>query len=194
MIGDAYSGSAPMGQVGPRGWPALVTAQLQRPDVPITRTVGAEDGSGYVAAGDEYGNTFADQIPRVVRPKDRLVILFGSVNDEGTSPDELNSAVRRTLADAKAAAPTAKLLVIGPPWPDSKPTAEILAVRNVLGSQAAAIGATFVDPIAEGWFVDRPELIDSDGVHPSDAGHALLAEKIAPLVAHQLQLPPPAAP
>ena len=42
------------------------------------------------------------------------------------------------------------------------------------------------DPLAEGWFVGRPELIGPDGVHPSDAGHAYLAEKIVPLIAGQL--------
>ena len=44
----------------------------------------------------------------------------------------------------------------------------------------------FVDPLAEGWFVGRPDLIGADGVHPNDAGHAYLAEKIAPLIRSQL--------
>mgnify|MGYP002623887115 CR=1 FL=1 len=47
-------------------------------------------------------------------------------------------------------------------------------------------GATFVDPIAEGWFVGRPELIGADGVHPTDAGHQYLADKIAPLIGARL--------
>ena len=47
-------------------------------------------------------------------------------------------------------------------------------------------GATFVDPIAERWFVDRPDLIGRDGVHPTDAGHAYMADKIAPLIGAEL--------
>ena len=44
-------------------------------------------------------------------------------------------------------------------------------------------GAAFVDPIAERWFVGQPGLIGADGVHPTDAGHEYMADKIAP--AHQ---------
>jgi lysophospholipase L1-like esterase len=44
----------------------------------------------------------------------------------------------------------------------------------------------FIDPIAERWFVGRPDLIAQDGVHPTDAGHAYMADKIAPLIASQL--------
>ena len=44
----------------------------------------------------------------------------------------------------------------------------------------------FVDPIAEGWFVGRPDLIGADGIHPTDAGHAYMAARIAPLIYDQL--------
>ncbi|ETB08755.1 hypothetical protein O980_21950 [Mycobacterium avium subsp. paratuberculosis 08-8281] len=49
-----------------------------------------------------------------------------------------------------------------------------------------AAGATFIDPIAEHWFVGRPDLIGADGVHPNDAGHQYMADKIAPLIRTQL--------
>jgi len=62
----------------------------------------------------------------------------------------------------------------------------VLALRDSLHDQARAMGAVFVDPLAEGWFVGRPDLIGPDGVHPTDAGHAYLAEKIAPLISAQL--------
>lgn len=56
----------------------------------------------------------------------------------------------------------------------------------MLGYQAQLAGATFVDPIAARWFVSRPDLIGADGVHPTDAGHAYMAGKIAPLIGTQL--------
>jgi lysophospholipase L1-like esterase len=65
----------------------------------------------------------------------------------------------------------------------------VLELRDTLRGQAKAIGAVFVDPLAEGWFVGRPELIGADGVHPTDAGHAYMAEKIAPLIRSQLAIP-----
>jgi hypothetical protein len=62
----------------------------------------------------------------------------------------------------------------------------MLVARDIVKAQAEAIGATFVDPIAERWFVARPDLIGADGDHPNDAGHVYLAEKIGPLIAQQL--------
>ena len=61
-----------------------------------------------------------------------------------------------------------------------------MAIRDSLRTQAGAMGATFVDPIAENWFVGRPDLVGHDGVHPTDAGHLYMAEKIAPLIYSQL--------
>jgi hypothetical protein len=83
-------------------------------------------------------------------------------------------------------APSSKLLVIGPPWPTADPPFDVLYVRDILSSQAYDAGATFIDPISEGWFVGRPDLIGPDGVHPNDAGHAYMADKIAPLIRAQL--------
>jgi lysophospholipase L1-like esterase len=62
----------------------------------------------------------------------------------------------------------------------------VLKIRDTLKYQADVVGATFIDPINAGWFVGRPELIGKDGVHPTDAGHAYMAEKIAPLIGAQL--------
>ena len=58
--------------------------------------------------------------------------------------------------------------------------------RDILRDQARQVGATFVDPIAERWFFDNPELIGADGIHPTDAGHAYMADKIAPLIGKEL--------
>lgn len=76
--------------------------------------------------------------------------------------------------------------MIGPPWGSSTPPPSVLAIRGTLRTQATAIGATFVDPIAEDWVVGRPDLIGHDGVHPADAGHAYMAAKSAPLIYSQL--------
>ena len=89
---------------------------------------------------------------------------------------------------ARRGAPTARLLVIGPPWPTDDVPDNVWRVRDALAAEAAAIGATFIDPLAEHWFVGRPELIGKDGIHPTDAGHAYMADKIAPLILAQLPL------
>lgn len=181
VIGDSYTGGSDAGGYGPKGWPELVTATLSREGVTITPRVGAEGGSGYAHPGQK-GGVFADQIPATVRPDDGLVVLFGSRNDDDIAAADLTNTVRDTLVSVKATAPQAKLLVIGPPWTDANPPRGVLQARDILRDQARAVGATFVDPITDGWFAGRPELIGPDGVHPTDAGHAYMAEKIAPHV------------
>jgi lysophospholipase L1-like esterase len=189
IIGDSYTRGSDMGGNGDHGWPKLVTSELDRQGVPIKPVVGAVRGVGYVDRG-RHGTVFDDQIPKAVAPDDWLVVLFGSRNDVGFPLPDLTAAVERTLADVKAAAPNAKVLVIGPPWTNANPPQPFLWVRDILKSQAGAVGATFVDPIADGWFADQPDLIGTDGVHPTDAGHQYMADKIAPLIAQQLQHAP----
>jgi phospholipase/lecithinase/hemolysin len=58
-----------------------------------------------------------------------------------------------------------------------------------MGSAATMAACSgIVDPLTERWFVGRPDLIGADGVHPTDAGHAYMADKIAPLIRAQLPI------
>ena len=132
------------------------------------------------------GEVLADQIPKVVRNDDRLVIVFGSESDSGVPAEELQPAVRQTLDAVRAAAPDARIVVIGPAWTDPDPPPDVIQKRDVIRTEAEQTGATFVDPIAEEWLQNLPDSIGSDGVHLSDAGHAFMADKIAPIVAQQL--------
>jgi lysophospholipase L1-like esterase len=56
-----------------------------------------------------------------------------------------------------------------------------------VSAAAAAAGATFVDPLADRWFVGHPELIGADHVHPTDAGHAYMAGLIRPAIEKALR-------
>jgi lysophospholipase L1-like esterase len=166
-----------------------MTAQLRQQGIDIVPFVEAEEGSGYVATGKYEGSVFADQIPKVVRPDDRIVVIFGSSNDTDVPAEELQPAVNQTLHAVRAAAPQAKLIVIGPTWPDSDPPSGVLQARDLIRTEAGTMGADFVDPLADKWFSDQPGLIASDGIHPTDDGHAYMAGKIAPLIAQQLEVP-----
>jgi hypothetical protein len=153
--------------------------------VPIAADVAAEGGAGYGVPGD-HGSVFGDLTARAVKPDDALVVFFGSRNDQGV---DLGLLADRAFADfdvARHIAPSARLLVIGPPWPTADVPDSVLQIRDVLNAAARGVGAAFVDPIGDRWFVDRPDLIGPDGVHPNDAGHAYLADKIVPLIRTQL--------
>jgi lysophospholipase L1-like esterase len=175
VVGDSYTAGTPIGGLGPAGW-----AHLVADDLGITVDVAAAGGSGYVAKGPT-GHTFTDLVSAAGTGYD-AVVFFGSRNDPGDRTAVQTGANRAFIA-ARAATPDGKLLVVGPPWVNAKPPASIQAVRVAVQNAATAAGATFVDPLDRGWFYDRPELIGSDGVHPTDAGHRYLADLIGPELA-----------
>ena len=185
VIGDSYTTGTSEGGNGPRSWPAQAWNLLAQRGVQVQADIAAEGGAGYGQPGD-HGSVFQDLTARAVRRNDALVVFFGSRNDQPVNPMQLPGLTAGAFHLARYVAPDAKVLVIGPPWPSSTPPPAVLTIRDTLRSQAAAIGATFVDPIAEDWFVGRPDLIGRDGVHPTDAGHSFMAGKIAPLVYAQL--------
>lgn len=187
VIGDSYTAGSGEGGVGPRGWTQVAWKLLAQRGVDINADVAAEGGAGYGQPG-QRGSIFEDLTARAVKRNDVLVVFFGSRNDQPVDPLKLSDLTGGTFKLARFAAPDAKVLVIGPPWPTATPPQEVLRVRDGLRAQAAANGATFIDPIAEGWFVGRPELIGADGVHPNDAGHVYMAERIAPLIYNQLTI------
>ncbi|MBX9980531.1 MULTISPECIES: Rv0518 family GDSL lipase [Mycobacterium] len=185
VIGDSYTTGTNEGGLGPNSWTARTWRTLTAPGLRIGSDVAAEGRAGYGAVGD-HGSIFQDLTAKVVKPEDVLVVFFGSRNDQDVDPVLLAQRVHATFTLARRMAPAARLLVIGPPWPTADVPVPVLVIRDVLAGAAWAAGADFVDPIGDRWFVDRPELIGSDGVHPNDAGHEYLAEKMVPLIRWQL--------
>ncbi|OBI75619.1 GDSL lipase [Mycobacterium sp. E740] len=185
VIGDSYTTGSDEGGRDAKGWTTQAWQILAGQGVATTADVGAEGGAGYGTRGNR-GGLFEDLTTATVKPDDTLVVFFGSRNDEHVDPTQLSILVYGTFQLARRLAPTARFLVIGPPWPTADVPADVLRIRDILKYQADLAGATFADPIAARWFVDRPELIGRDGVHPTDAGHTYMAEKIAPLIGAQL--------
>ncbi len=188
VIGDSYTTGTDEGGLGPKSWTARAWQTLAARGVRIAADVAAEGKAGYGVPGD-HGSVFEDLTARAVKPDDVLVVFFGSRNDEGFHPDDpglLAERARDTFDLARRLAPSARFLVIGPPWPTADVPDSMLRIRDVLDAAARAAGAAFVDPIGDRWFVGRPDLIGVDGVHPNDAGHEYLADKIAPHIGTQL--------
>lgn len=185
LIGDSYTNGTAIGGQGPNAWPNRAWKTLGQQGLQVAADVAAEGRAGYAVRGDQ-GNLFGDLTARVVKPDDALVVFYGSRNDQGVDPNVLSGSVYNAFALARSVAPTARLLVIGPPWPTADVPPAVLQIRDILAFQSMLAGATFIDPINERWFVDRPDLIGRDGVHPTDAGHDYQADKIAPLIGAQL--------
>ena len=176
VIGDSYTAGSDEGGNGSRAWPELVRGLLALEGVEIDADIAAEGGAGYGQRGDG-GSVFEDLTARAVRRSDALIVFFGSRNDQPVDAQRFPALAADTFQLARFAAPGAKVLVIGPPWPTASPSPEVLKIRDSLRDQAA-----------QNWFVGREDLIGQDGVHPTDAGHAYMAAKIAPLIYAQLTI------
>jgi len=185
VIGDSYTAGYENTGRGAANWTERAWQSLAGRGIYVSADVAAEGGAGYGVRGN-HGALFDDLTRRAVQPDDALVVFFGSRNDQDVEPGELRRLIADTLGLARRTAPGARMLVIGPPWPTADIPGNVWRIRDVLSTEARVVGAEFVDPLAERWFVGLPDLIGPDGVHPTDTGHAYMADKIAPLIAGQL--------
>lgn len=185
VIGDSYTTGTNEGGQGSKTWTTRAWTTLARQGVQVVPDVAAEGGAGYGVRGD-HDSMFEDLTARAVHPDDVLVVFFGSRNDQGVDPQLLGQAAHDAFDRAHRIASSARLLVIGPPWPTADPPDAVLQVRDLVAEEARAVGATFVDPIVDNWFVGQPDLIGADGIHPTDAGHDYMATKIVPLIRAEL--------
>lgn len=184
VVGDSYVSGSDMGGTSTTNWTSLLSRQLQV-SVPVDISRAAAGGSGYLARGPR-NTVFNELLATSVGAKTDLIVFFGSINDSGADPGQLGAAAAKVYADAKELAPDAKLVVFGPAWSNEKVPAKIIANSAALQSAAEAAGAAWVDPVAERWFFDQPALIGRDKTHPTDEGHAYMAERIFPHVARAL--------
>ncbi len=184
VIGDSYTSGYDGSGIGSAGWARLAERDLRADGGRLHLDVAAAGGSGYVAAGPS-GNTFAD-LAEQAAPGYDLAVFFGSRNDTADG-SEVEAAAGAAYAAVQATSPDVRLLVIGPPWVDSDPPDDVLESRDALAAASRAVGATFVDPLEEGWFGgDAGSLIGSDGVHPTDEGYRYMADLIVPRLSAEL--------
>jgi lysophospholipase L1-like esterase len=183
VIGDSYTAGSTEGGNGSAGWPAMVQRTLQDEGRNVVFDIRAAGGSGYTQDGTS-GQRFVDLAAQSAEGY-KLAVVFGSRNDRAT-PEEVTAAAESLYREVLSRAPTARLLIVGPPWVDASPPAFIEDDRDGVAAAASALSARFVDPLSDGWFADRTELIGEDGVHPTDEGHQYMAELMVPLLREEL--------
>jgi lysophospholipase L1-like esterase len=178
-IGDSLTESTAFGDAQANCWNQLVFRQLRKRGVDINAESSGEAGSGYVAHGIR-GTTFGEEARTLLDPDDDLVMIFGGSSDAPAKP-ELVAAVHDTLVFVRKASPHAKLIVAGPISLAADPPPDVTRVRDIVRDEAVKIGATFVDPITDKWFVGDPTLIREDG-SATDEGHTYIAERLLPVI------------
>lgn len=149
-------------------------------------------GTGYVNPGPQGSGRYSlpNRVKQVVGQDPAIVFVSAGINDAGRnySDGQLTKAIDLTLDGLQDGLPKARIVVIGPWWPNGFPTADAKRIDGLTKVAADERGLDFIDPIADRWITgsndgtvagNRSRYIGPDGTHPNAAGQAYLADKIA---------------
>jgi lysophospholipase L1-like esterase len=173
FLGDSFTSGWNGAGIGDHGWPRLVGAARGWQTVNL-----AVAGSGFVNPG-WTNQPIGALVASAVRHDPDVIVLAGGHNDSRSSVSATARAADDVIDRLRASAPDALLVVVAPIWQDGNPPRRCLVLRDRLRDKAAAVGAVFIDPLADGWFSGNAHrLIGPDGLHPNDAGHRLIADRV----------------
>ncbi|WP_411720356.1 SGNH/GDSL hydrolase family protein [Mycetocola sp.] len=135
------------------------------------------DGLGYVINRDLLGDDLVDLI--VAEDPDIVLVTMG-LNDNFAMPgqaSEIETAIRDDLDTFADELPDARLVVVEPFWYTDERPASVDTIIGWVRDAASDVGADYI-PGASRWLEGHPEWIAADGIHPNDAGHTEIAERM----------------
>ncbi len=138
-------------------------------------------GSGYQRPGVD-GPDFLTRVGELESWIDPdLIILQGSINDRLSDAAAYPAAVNAVWDAVVAKYPGVPIVILGPAPHELPVGASTARIDRDLADLAAARGWWYISPVQEDWITEANylQLIDvgAGRRHPSDAGHAYLAEK-----------------
>jgi lysophospholipase L1-like esterase len=166
VLGDVFSAGTPANS-GPE-WPQLVAD-----DLGWTVHVEAAPGIGFVTDGQ--GPAFPGRVADVAAHDPAVVLIAGGFSDIGGPAGQAAEAADAVVDQVSRMAPDASVVLLSPfsngaPGPLTRDMADQL--RQVArANDVAFVDVTDVLPRGE-------DLIGSDGIHPTDAGHRRIAEEV----------------
>ncbi|MEV7620408.1 SGNH/GDSL hydrolase family protein [Microbacterium sp. NPDC089321] len=140
-------------------------------------------GSGYQKPGID-GPDFLTRVAALEKWIDPdLIILQGSINDRRSDAAAYPAAVNAVWDAVVAKYPETPVVILGPAPHELPVGAATARIDRDLGSLAASRGWWYISPVQENWITEANylQLIDvgAGRKHPTDAGHAYLADKVA---------------
>jgi acyl-CoA thioesterase I len=185
IVGASFT--AGVGAEDPAGsWAVLLARQLR-----WNAFVYGVPGAGYVHPGLSRKGPVAAEVARVhlgaLRPS--LIIVQAGHDDMSVPPDLERLRVEQTVAMIRAQAPGAQIaLVTVFAGRKHQPALYQIDQAIVAGARAADPQVIIMDPLASGWRFPRAR----DGLHPSPAGNAWIAGKVAGILQQYGVRPAPA--
>ncbi|WP_085482569.1 SGNH/GDSL hydrolase family protein [Agreia pratensis] len=180
FIGNSFTSGSAMDTGGIARYPSLLSAQLGFPYMTLTA-----DGAGYASAGTESRTFLA--LAKKVPQNAAVVVVLGSDDDADNTAAQIRAGAAETYARIHEQAPGAVILAVASPWGQTPPPKGITTARDAVRDAALQDGNAFIDTITDKWLVAGPAgQVGSDGVHPTDVGHAEMARYLAPVISQLL--------
>lgn len=170
-VGNSFVGGSAMDSGTARRWPGLVAARLG-----MRLDVISAGSSGYSNPGDA-GLTYRDLVREIPSDAD-VVVIMGSDDDAPYPPDEIEREARVALGEAIVRVPHAQIIVTSTPWVEKDPDAGIENTRDAVRAAASELGLEYIDGLGSWLVTGPPGQIGADGLHPTDLGHARLADAL----------------
>jgi lysophospholipase L1-like esterase len=171
FIGDSYT-------QGSGKWPDAVSKAQGWEEVNLGR-----GGTGYAVrhTGDAAQNgcgmdecpNFAEMVDAAVKRHPDVVVVAGGRNDGGA---DIADQVHDTFAGLRERLPDAQIIAVQPMWDASEYPDFLVDYGKVIKKEVEAVDGEYLkigSPL-EG----RPNLVQDDGVHPTDEGQKLLAAAV----------------
>lgn len=187
VLGDSFVAGSVEGGMGSANWTRLVGTRFTDGGDTVELNVMAQPGAGYIARGNA-GQLFREIATLRLREDADVVLVVGSRNDGDQTGEAMYLAAKALYADIRSRASNARIIAVGPVWPDENPPEYIRANGEAMARAADEEGLSYIDALADGWFAEAtPGLISGNGIHPTDLGHEYLARKMFPLLEEALR-------
>jgi lysophospholipase L1-like esterase len=168
FIGDSYTAGF-ASSTPERRWTSLVAKKEGWRELNF-----GEAGSGYITQG--FGGTsYLGRVDKVIAAHPDIVFVAGGQNDINTNGD-IVAAVQATLLRLREGLPDAKMYVLGPTWTAAQPAPRLLEIQTAAQEAATAVHARFIPALDV--LAGRTDLIAPDNIHPNDAGHQAIADRV----------------
>jgi lysophospholipase L1-like esterase len=170
FLGDSYAFGR--GASGPsKRWTDLVSLKQGW----VEENLSQED-TNYSTAGAHRFTSYRARLGAVVATGAQIVVVSGGRNDVSVGAAQFRGDVRAIFAGIHAGLPRARLFVVSPTWGNDPVPERVTVLISIVKDEAQRAGATYLD-IGEPLF-GHSSMMDGDGWHPNDAGHAAIAAAV----------------
>lgn len=173
VLGDSYTTGSNGAGFGSRNWTTIVG-----------RTRGwtmlnlAVAGTGFLNRG-WTNQPVGSLVSAAIRQRPDMIVLASGHNDSRWTAATTSAEADRVIDRLHARLPDVVIVIVAPIWQNGTPPTRCLALRDHLRRKAAAVGALFIDPLAERWFAGaNHRFIGTDGLHPTNLGHRHIADVV----------------